>query len=140
MLSKEFPFAIDGRTNRRDYLKFLLLHLTFVVVATILGSNLSDMFISNASGAATTVTYLAAFLICLAALAILSVAAISVHVRRLHDMNLAGRMILIGLVPFLLLLICGIAPGTKGVNRYGSPIVSRWTGSPSAEQSGQLGS
>ncbi len=98
MLSKEFLFAIDGRTNRRDDLKFLLLHLTFVVVATILGSNLSDMFISNASGAATTVTYPAAF------------------------------------------LICGIAPGTKGVNRYGSPIVSRWTGSPSAEQSGQLGS
>ena len=54
---------------------------------------------------------------------------LAVTIRRLHDINKSGWLILISLIPFigsLLLLIILISEGTKGKNRFGkNPLKKR---------------
>ena len=48
---------------------------------------------------------------------------IAVAVRRLHDIDKSGWLLLIGIIPligFLVLLALQVRPGTKGVNRFGN--------------------
>ncbi len=48
---------------------------------------------------------------------------LALSVRRLHDTDRSGWWWLIGLVPFVavILLILTVLPGTPGANRYGAP-------------------
>ena len=49
---------------------------------------------------------------------------LAVSVRRLHDTNKTGWMILLGLVPFvgsIVLLVLYLLPANKGDNDYGAP-------------------
>lgn len=48
--------------------------------------------------------------------------ALATYVKRWHDLNMSGWMVLTLLIPFanlLILLYLGLAPGTAGANKYG---------------------
>ena len=49
---------------------------------------------------------------------------ISIAIRRWHDLNQSGFLVLLGLIPFvglITLIIQLFFPGTKGPNKYGGP-------------------
>lgn len=49
---------------------------------------------------------------------------LAVQVRRLHDINLSGWWLLLGMVPllgFLFLMVCDFLPGNPDANRFGPP-------------------
>jgi uncharacterized membrane protein YhaH (DUF805 family) len=49
--------------------------------------------------------------------------AFATYVKRWHDLNLSGRMLLTLFIPFVNFLIFfypGLAPGTTGTNKYGN--------------------
>ena len=52
---------------------------------------------------------------------------LGLSVRRLHDINFSGWWVLIGLVPFIgviVLIVFACIPGTEGENKYGPSIVN----------------
>jgi uncharacterized membrane protein YhaH (DUF805 family) len=115
------PFAryaeFSGRSRRREYWMFTLFNFiaiaALLIAGTAVGSVVSDdteaMFI------------LPAVLCVLYGLAVI-VPGIAVQVRRLHDQDRSGWLILINLIPYLgglIMLILMLLSGTPGANQYG---------------------
>ncbi len=101
----------NGRARRKEYWMFGLFQLIFVILAMILDNVLGTTFPPLPYG----------LIYVLYALATL-IPGLALIVRRLHDLNKSGWMILIGLIPFvggiwLFVLMC--LEGTKGENQYG---------------------
>lgn len=116
-----------GRSRRREYWSFWLLTIVAIVVAIALDNvlglggtsstrgHLGSSGISagiEASGGALTLVLLLAIL----------VPSLAVGVRRLHDVDRSGWLLLIGAIPFvnLYLLYLMVQPGTAGPNRFGA--------------------
>ena len=96
----------DGRAGRGEFWWFALANI-IVYFALIILAQISGLFM---------VVY---FLYALAMI----VPSIAVGIRRLHDTDKTGWMILIGLVPFvgfIILLVFYIQEGTSGPNQYGA--------------------
>ena len=78
------------------------------MIGTMLAGGRSDSYLANSL---TSIYSLAVLL-----------PAIGVTVRRLHDADKSGWLVLLGLIPFIgtiiLFIIC-ITPGTPGPNKYG---------------------
>jgi uncharacterized membrane protein YhaH (DUF805 family) len=93
--------TITGRAARPEFWWFALFQ---AVVLTVLG-------------------YISLTLYSIAALALL-LPGIAVGVRRLHDINKTGWLMLLGFIPvigWILLIYWAVQPGDPGANQYGEP-------------------
>ena len=110
-----------GRSRRKEYWMFFLLIFIVYTVALVpmfLGGTMASMGEQNGPGPLFT---LGMVLVGLFALAIL-ILSIAVQVRRFHDQDRSGWMVLIGLIPYvggLILLVFMCLEGTRGPNRFG---------------------
>jgi uncharacterized membrane protein YhaH (DUF805 family) len=96
----------DGRAGRGEFWWFVLANF-LVYVALLLLVQVSSVFL---------------ILYFVYALAVI-VPSIAVAVRRLHDTNKSGWMLLLGLIPFvgfIILLVFYIQEGTPGPNDHGA--------------------
>ncbi|MEZ0244288.1 MAG: DUF805 domain-containing protein [Sphingomonas sp.] len=122
----------NGRSRRMEYWMFVLLQLIVFGAIMIVGGMMfgSSMPAPNADGTidpeamnAVAAGGLGGLMIvyCLAALAFL-IPTIAVMVRRFHDQDKSGWLVLLNFVPFvggLIVLVFMLLPGTVGPNRYG---------------------
>lgn len=101
----------NGRARRKEYWMFVLFNIIFAVIAMVL---------DNITGLAwESIGYGPIYL--LYALFVL-IPGLAVGVRRLHDLNKSGWMILVGLIPLIgaiWLIILFATDGTPGENQYG---------------------
>ncbi|MBX8489903.1 DUF805 domain-containing protein [Pseudomonas cichorii] len=109
VFAKTFDFS--GRASRMEFFVFFLLCIGLAAVALWIDFS-NDWFDPGIGlGPATAVLLVAMFMTNL-----------SLNVRRLHDINLSGWCVLIGLIPILgplFQLALLFVPGTNGVNDYG---------------------
>jgi uncharacterized membrane protein YhaH (DUF805 family) len=109
-------FDFEGRSSRSEYWLFVLLNVIVGVVytAVVIGTRAADngpSAVGLAAMAVVTLFGLASF-----------IPSLSVTVRRLHDTDKSGWLILLGLIPLIgviILLVFYILPGTKGPNKFG---------------------
>ena len=110
-------FDFEGRSSRSEYWLFVLLCVLvgLAYVAVILTQRAADPYDFNAVS-----------MIALAAYAIFSLASLipslAVTVRRLHDTDRSGWLILLGLIPLIgpiILLVFYVQRGTRGPNKFG---------------------
>ena len=106
------PFSVTGRIGR---LRYLAWSLVIMVAATgLFGVAAIMMAISSTMG-----------LICMGLIGIgMLVVSVQIGVQRLHDFGWSGWLILLNLVPVLGSLfpfVMLLMPGSREVNRYGSP-------------------
>lgn len=119
MFKNLFNVSFTGRISGKDYwltfVAFIMLAVLFSVVFTEIARPLAQADVE-----------LFAMLLPLPMLVIVgyfSVVSLSLLVRRLHDTNKSGLLILLGLIPFfgaIILFIFSIIPGDKHDNKYGS--------------------
>jgi uncharacterized membrane protein YhaH (DUF805 family) len=105
-----------GRSRRREYWMFtlfiILVALVLAVPAAILGG-----FDEQGSG----IGLIPLFIIGIFSIAIF-IPSIAVQVRRFHDQDRTGWLVLLGLIPYvggLIVLVFMCLPGTRGDNRFG---------------------
>ena len=105
--------GFKGRASRAEFWWFFL----FILLASIIISALFTAFLGSQIGAGLTFVF--GLLMLLPSLA--------VGARRLHDMGASGWWQLLHLIGIgtLILWIWMIFPGTKGDNRFGSPVVAQ---------------
>ena len=101
-------FVFDGRADRREFWLFMLCNLIIGIILSILGNiPVLGVVFAIISG--------------LYSLAVL-VPSLAVGVRRLHDTNKTGLLMLLNLIPgigsIIVLVLC-IPEGTLGENQYG---------------------
>ncbi|MDR1312873.1 MAG: DUF805 domain-containing protein, partial [Deltaproteobacteria bacterium] len=106
----------DGRMSRRDYWMFVL---AVLVLECILGIGAVIFMLIPTIGPILAVVLLIALgLLCL----VLIIPNLALTVRRLHDADMSGWLILTGLIiSFIPLILCCMG-GTLGPNRYGPPV------------------
>lgn len=109
-LSRYSDFS--GRSRRMEYWMFVVLQIGVSIVTSIV-DNILGMggLVFGFYGPLTTLAVLALLL-----------PGIAVGVRRLHDRDLTGWLLLLGFVPLiggLILLVIFLLEGTKGPNKYG---------------------
>ncbi len=101
----------SSRARRKEYWMYTLFNIIFIFAAMILDNILGTTIGVLPYGVVYILYVLATF-----------IPSLAVVVRRLHDLNKSGWMILIGLIPFiggiwLFVLMC--LEGTTGENQYG---------------------
>ncbi len=105
----------SGRSRRKEYWMFALgLFILYIVVFAI-GAMLGGR------GEGGTPSMLPSVLFMIVALALL-LPSLAVQVRRFHDQDKSGWMVLLGLIPIvggLIVLVFMCLPGTVGTNRFG---------------------
>jgi uncharacterized membrane protein YhaH (DUF805 family) len=100
-----------GRSRRMEYWMFFVGYLGAAVVTSLVDGLLGmGGMIGGVYGPLTTLLLLGCI-----------VPSIAVGVRRLHDQNRSGWFMLLGLIPFvnIVLLVFMFLEGTKGDNQYG---------------------
>ncbi len=100
----------NGRARRKEYWSFVLFFVLLQIVAGVLDMSL---FMQGDF-------YLPIFTALVALPFILP--AISVSIRRLHDVGMTGWLVLIGIIPYiggLFMLIIGLIPSQLQTNQYG---------------------
>ena len=96
----------NGRASRTEFWMFVLFNFIFAVAANILD------YIFGSYGVISIIYGLA-----------MLIPGLAVSVRRLHDVNKSGWMILVSLIPvvgFIWLLVLDVTEGTPGENSYGA--------------------
>ena len=96
----------SGRASRSEYWWFVLASILVIFVAA---------FVDGVAG--TAVVTILAYLY-------LVIPQLAVTVRRLHDTNRSGWLLLLALVPLIgaiLLFVWYVSPGDKKANQYGPP-------------------
>jgi uncharacterized membrane protein YhaH (DUF805 family) len=99
-------FTYTGRASRSAYWWFALADVVAIIVLEILTIVLKDFGL---------------ILLILAGIG-LALTGLSLGVRRMHDQDKSGFMLLLGLIPFvggIIVLVLTCLPGTPGPNRYG---------------------
>jgi len=95
----------NGRARRTEFWMFVLFNIIFSIIANILDYTFGTVYVfSGIYGLAMIIPGLA------------------VSVRRLHDINKSGWMILVVLIPVIgaiWLLVLYVMEGTPGENQYG---------------------
>jgi uncharacterized membrane protein YhaH (DUF805 family) len=95
----------NGRASRTEFWMFVLFNIIFAVAANIIDYILGTGYVFN-------MIYNLAIL----------VPSIAVSVRRLHDINKSGWLLLVSLIPvigIIWLIILFVTEGTPGENQYG---------------------
>jgi uncharacterized membrane protein YhaH (DUF805 family) len=96
----------EGRASRTEFWMFVLFNIIFSIAANVLDYLFGTYYVFSG----------------IYSLAVL-IPSLAVSVRRLHDINKSGWMILVSLIPiigFIWLLILFIMEGTPGENQYGA--------------------
>lgn len=113
----------EGRSRRMEYWMFYLftlgLGMAIAVIITALAMMLYTMNLSESAMGMVLVP--AALIVFLGGMALV-VPTLAVSVRRLHDQDKSGWMILIALVPLvggIIFFVLMCLEGTRGPNRYG---------------------
>mgnify|MGYP004001944373 CR=1 FL=1 len=104
-------FTANGRASRSEYWFFQLFFIILSIPAMVFDEN------------STNDTYLILIIVSFVAILILFIPNICVSIRRLHDLNKTGWLILLSLIPFiggLILFVMLIAKGTEGKNKFGN--------------------
>lgn len=114
--------VFSGRAPRMEYWSWLCLQLVVlaVLVAVDIGAGLGGSIVGSVKSG-TGFTFMPGMLGWLL-LAFLFIPNVAVGVRRLHDLDLSGKLMLIGLIPFfggIVLLYMFAQPGVIGENRFG---------------------
>ena len=107
----------SGRSRRKEYWMFFLLNLIVAVVLNIL---LGGAMLSGGEDGA--IGGVGALLIVVYALATF-IPGLAVTVRRFHDQDKSGWMVLLALIPLvggLIMLVFMCLEGTRGPNRFGN--------------------
>lgn len=102
--------TFEGRVNRRAYI-VLSLYILGAGLLALIPIGMVGAVSNGLGGLLAVLVYFALFIV-----------GLSVNVRRCHDLNYSGWLVLATLIPYVnfligLYLLC--APGTKGPNRYG---------------------
>jgi len=109
VLKKFVQFS--GRARMKEFWVFILINFIFQLVAMLL-----DLLLN------TTISVMPFGLFYLGYSLLLFLPGLGVFVRRLHDVDKSGWLILVSLIPLVgevwLLALC-ITEGTKGENKYG---------------------
>jgi uncharacterized membrane protein YhaH (DUF805 family) len=95
----------NGRARRTEFWMFVLFNIIFSIAANVLD------YLFGTYGVFSGIYALAMF-----------IPGLAVSVRRLHDVNKSGWMLLVGLIPvigLIWLLILWVTEGTPGENQYG---------------------
>ena len=111
----------QGRSRRMEYWMFQLLIILVMLAAVIAFVAIAAMTGDVESEAASTVGVSFIGLFVVAYLAII-VPAIAVQVRRFHDQDKSGWLVLLNFVPYvggLIVLVFMFLEGTRGPNQYG---------------------
>lgn len=119
----------SGRSRRMEYWMFSLgVTIAFLIIGLVFGGLLGLLAgsgTSNPDGSPSAGLLgggmLGVGLFLILALALL-IPGLAVQVRRFHDQNLSGWMVLINLIPYLgglVVLVFMCLPGTVGANKYG---------------------
>lgn len=106
----------QGRSRRREYWMFTL---AILIVSVLLG-----VFVGGMAGIdnGDTLSLSSLTILGVLGLAIL-IPSIAVQVRRFHDQDKSGWLVLLGLIPYLgglIVLVFMCLPGTPGPNRFGA--------------------
>jgi uncharacterized membrane protein YhaH (DUF805 family) len=112
-------FTYQGRASRSAYWWFVLFELIAMIGVGIVGGIAGAASGSGGAGAAVSVLV---GIVLIAAVVVLFLVSLPLYVRRLHDINMSGFWLLVGLVPFfggIALLVFSLLPGTPGPNRFG---------------------
>ena len=110
-------FDFSGRSRRKEYWMFVLFQIIALAVLFVIGG-VFGAFNEPADDFATVWVVL----IGLVYLVLFFIPSISVQVRRFHDQDKSGWMILLGFIPYiggLIVLVFMCLDGTPGPNRYG---------------------
>ncbi len=111
---KEKYFRCDNRLNRkRFFMRHCVLWLTSLLIGAIIG------FCCAAFNLPAKSCNIISLILTLP----LSISAIMLNIRRMHDMNKSGWWLLLVFVPFinlLFVLYMFFAKGTQGSNRFGA--------------------
>ncbi len=102
----------NGRARRKEFWMFTLFNFIFAIVAAVL-DNILGITASGIPYGPLYGLYVLAMLI----------PGIAVSVRRLHDREQSGWMLLIGLIPIvgtIWLLVLFVLEGTPDTNKYGA--------------------
>lgn len=110
----------SGRASRAEYWLFYLFQLAVIAGLGVLAAlaGVLSLYHSNEGGAYLVMLGLAFTVIGVG----MFLPSLAVAVRRLHDRNMSGWMLLIGLVPYvggLALFVMFCLPGDTGPNRFG---------------------
>lgn len=100
-----------GRARRKEYWMFVLFNIIFAIIAMILDNVLGLAWGELGYGPIYLLYALFVF-----------IPGLAVAVRRLHDINKSGWMILVSLIPIIgaiWLLVLFVMDGTPGANQYG---------------------
>ena len=119
-------FDFSGRSRRKEFWLWILFYIIVWAVAMFLDVQLGLGGSSTGSsdfgdGGASASFNVQGGILSLAWVLIAFIPTLAVTVRRLHDIDKSGWMILLGLIPlvifYLIYLYC--QPGTPGPNRFG---------------------
>ncbi len=111
----------QGRSCRREYWMFTLLSIiiAFSAVAVMLaGSAITD----EGAGTAGPLFWIGGAVILIWGLASI-IPSLAVQVRRFHDQDRSGWMVLLGFIPYvggIIVLVFMCLEGTRGANRFGA--------------------
>jgi uncharacterized membrane protein YhaH (DUF805 family) len=110
----------SGRSRRMEYWMFTLLQVIVVILYAILVGGLGFAAASGDTGSAAGLGGLSIILIlyCFA----IFIPSLAVQVRRFHDQDKSGWMVLLGLIPGIggiIVLVFMCLEGTRGPNRFG---------------------
>ncbi|SNS17599.1 Uncharacterized membrane protein YhaH, DUF805 family [Sphingomonas laterariae] len=107
-----------GRSSRREYWMFALLHATIglLLYVPIIGALLAAPTNEPPTMLGVVLPLFLLYML------VMFVPALAVQVRRLHDLDKSGWLLLLGFIPFIgvfVLLYFMCIEGTRGPNRYG---------------------
>jgi uncharacterized membrane protein YhaH (DUF805 family) len=108
-------FDFSGRSRRMEYWMFTLLQTIIVVALAVVVFSLGRPA-DPEEAASSFYGVFALYLL------INVIPGLSVQVRRFHDQDLSGWMVLLGFIPYIggiIVLIFMMIAGTKGPNKYG---------------------
>jgi len=110
----------SGRSRRKEYWMFALGQvIVFAILAFLAG--FGAVLSSSSDAPAGPLGWLGMVLLVLAIL-ILIVPSIAVQVRRFHDQDKSGWLVLLSLIPYaggIIIIVFMCLEGTRGENRYG---------------------
>lgn len=107
-------FEFTGRSRRKEYWMFTLLQ--FLIISAVVA--LAFSFSSQGEDTVMTVLVSGAVIWFLTTV----IPNLAVQVRRFHDQDLTGWLVLLGFIPYvggLIMLVFMCIDGTRGPNKYG---------------------
>ena len=114
-------FEFSGRSRRKEYWMFVLLNILVSIAIDIVFGQSSYQQVGSFIGFSNYVTGTGGMIHNFFGLVSL-IPGLAVSVRRLHDQDRSGWMLLLGLIPFLgwfALVVFMFLEGTNGTNRFG---------------------